>query len=68
MKTATYHDAILIARILDLDPDSVWEMIRGTKLEIVSISSEGSCIHEEFCRELVKSVEDALSESAGRTE
>ncbi len=68
MKTATYLDAILIGGILDLDVDTVWEIITEMKLEIVSISSDGLRIHEECYTELVKAVQNALSESEGRTE
>ena len=68
MKTATCLDAVEIGGILDLDVDTVWEIIRGMNLEIVSISSERPRIHEECCRELIKAVQNALSESEGRTE
>ena len=68
MKTATYLDAVQIGGILDLDIDTVWEIITGMKLEIVSISWDGSRIQEECYTELVKAVEDALSESASEME
>jgi hypothetical protein len=68
VKTATYLDAVQIGGILDLDINTVWEIIKGMKLEIVSISCDGSRIQEEGYTELVKAVEDALSESADRTE
>ncbi len=63
MKTATYLDAVQIGGILDLDIDTVWEIITGMKLEIVSIPLEGSCIHEECYTELITAVQNALSES-----
>ncbi len=53
MKTATYLDAVLIARLLVQDVESVWEIMRGMKY---------SCYTE-----LVKAVQNSLSESAGRT-
>jgi hypothetical protein len=68
MKTATYLDAVEIGGILDLDVDTVWQIIRGMNLEIVSISSEGPRIHEECCRELIKVVRNVLSDSGERTE
>ncbi len=54
MKTATYLDAVLIARLLVQDVDTVWEIMRGM---------EYSCYTE-----LVKAVQNALSGSEGRTE
>ncbi len=51
MKTATYLDAVQIGGILDLDPDSVWEIIKGMKFS--------------WYTELDKAVENALSESGG---
>ena len=66
MKTATFDDAVLIGRLLDLDTDTVWEVITGMKLEIVFISWDGSRIHEECYTELVKAVQNAFSQSAGQ--
>ncbi len=54
MKTTTYLDAFLIARLLVQDVDTVWEIIRG--------------MHYSCYTELVKAVQNSLSESVGRTE
>ena len=68
MRTATHFDAVLIARVLDLDTVSVWEVITGMKLEIVFISWDGSRIQEDCCTELLKAVQNSLSYSGERTE
>ncbi len=54
MNTATYPDAALIAGVLDIDIETVWQIIKGMKY---------SCYTD-----LEKAVENALLGSSGRTE
>ena len=52
MKEATHDDALSISRFLNVNKDTVWEIIKGMKYS--SYSELAMAVHKAFSRGFVK--------------
>jgi hypothetical protein len=56
MKEATHDDAVSIARFLNVNKDTVWEIIKGMKYS--TYSELAMAVHKAFSKGFVKSSVD----------